>query len=388
MKITWKKVLLLALFVLVLTALFVVGASATVTDTQESTSVASYTDDASGATKYTDSLTDAITNAKAGSTITLLNEVNTGADKFTINKTLTIDGNATAKHTITSSAADPLFTVSAGFTLQNVNVEGVAVLADVSGSGALNITNSTVTGTGRVIRFNTYTGIATISGSTINGSGDSILFVNNTGVSNFDLNVENNSHLNGTASTRPIWRWAKGNGSNVDITITDSTLTSASSIGVILEGGTTGAFNMTRSTLNAASFGLQIKAASAQVTLDDVDITSPSWAVTFQANDINVEIKGGSNIVSTGCNAIGFWNPGTLTVTGSTLESKATAATQSDANWRAAIWVQGKTPTINISGATNLIGEKTITAAASAPRSSTRRLPMHSTMLWQMIRST
>ena len=77
MKVTLRKVLLLALFVLVLTALFVVGASATVTDAQDGTSVASYTD-ANDATKYTDTFSEAITNAKEVSLTSVIVSLVTG----------------------------------------------------------------------------------------------------------------------------------------------------------------------------------------------------------------------------------------------------------------------------------------------------------------------
>ncbi|MBO5355666.1 MAG: hypothetical protein J6B09_06335, partial [Clostridia bacterium] len=164
MKVTLRKVLLLTLFVLVLTALFVVGANAA---TLNSTDNADITDDATAVTAgavarvgdaggaYYTTLQGAITAANAsesGGTITLLADVTISelAETMPISKPITIDGtNATnGKHKISATGAVNLFAVSANFTLQNVHIKYVCtadagtIISASSFAGVINIKNS------------------------------------------------------------------------------------------------------------------------------------------------------------------------------------------------------------------------------------------------------
>jgi hypothetical protein len=132
MKVTLKKVLLLTLFVLVLTALFVVGASAAtyVDDNESSDTSAAYAsvDTGDGNTYYYTKFEDAFDKAnEAGGTVQLLKNVSLDNVAFTADKEIIIDGkkdenNGRYKITATN-VPNHLFDANAKFTLRNVDID-------------------------------------------------------------------------------------------------------------------------------------------------------------------------------------------------------------------------------------------------------------------------
>ena len=136
MKVTLRKVLLLTLFVHVLTALFVVGASAATLDNEPNADI---TNDATAITAgavarigneggaYYKTLDLAISSAKSGDTIKLIDDISLKNVVFTVSEEIIIDGKKDEngdRYKITATEiSSHLFTANAKFILRDVNID-------------------------------------------------------------------------------------------------------------------------------------------------------------------------------------------------------------------------------------------------------------------------
>ena len=250
MKNTLRKVLFLTLFVLVLTALFVVGASAATLDGTENAAI---TDDATavaagakarlGDNAYYTTLQNAITaaNAGEGGTITMLADADYGkvTSGVSISQNITIDGGQN-KYTITANIVADFYRPAAGVTFTLKNLTMTATTVDTTGQPKtddigiiyipnvkatfVNIENCTITSTNDVAlqAYRNNSGAFNVTNSTIFGGRYAVRFNN----SDHALNVTNSTLEGGLNAI-----YTKGNAA-MKATITNSTLTS----GIIVSG--------------------------------------------------------------------------------------------------------------------------------------------------------
>lgn len=234
MKVTLRKVLLLALFVLVLTALFVVGASAATLDGEPDASI---TDDATAVTEgavarignaggaYYTTVPKAVTAAASGDTITLIAD-DTVEATINIGKNLTIDGN---KHWLTNTATSVLFKITTAdvkFVMQNINVDS----ANTSDNG--------------LIRADSIKVDITVSKSNLFAAGD-VFFLKSSGI----VRIEDCTAYSSAGQT------LQGASATCDLTILRSYLYATSEVVLLFSSSGSGTTNIESSYLTSSSKG-------------------------------------------------------------------------------------------------------------------------------------